>query len=100
MAKKKNTKEAIVVKSCSIKSLPQEHWIKAAEKARAINPANAPAVHQLNRMVPGAVIPPASYRSAYNEILEFGRRTPDGRFSGWSFFCACQTYPLAYECLG
>ena len=58
MAKKKNTKEAIIVKSCSIKTLPQEHWIKAAERARTINPANAPAVRQLNRMIPGAVIPP------------------------------------------
>lgn len=43
---------------CTIKLLPEEQWIAAAEKAIEINPANAPAVHMLRLAVPAATISP------------------------------------------
>src|SRR5215467_14019854 len=43
---------------CTIKTLPQEHWISAATKAIAINPANAPAMHLLRLALADVVIPP------------------------------------------
>jgi hypothetical protein len=39
--------------------LPQEHWISSAQKAVAINPANAVAADALRFAVPDAVISPA-----------------------------------------
>lgn len=43
---------------CSIKSLPKDGWTAAANKAVAINPANAPAVFALRAVAPDTVIPP------------------------------------------
>ena len=45
-------------KPCSIKLLPAEKWIDAANGAIAINPANAPALPQLRQALPGTVLPP------------------------------------------
>ena len=38
---------------CTPKSLPREHWIKAAERAVAVNPANHPRLERLVRAMPG-----------------------------------------------
>ena len=46
------------VKTCTVKMLPKELWIAAAEKAVQINPGNAPAVQQFSMALPGEVIPP------------------------------------------
>lgn len=43
---------------CSIKLLPREKWIAAAQKAAAINPANAIARHMLLQALPPDVIAP------------------------------------------
>jgi hypothetical protein len=46
------------VKTCTIKLLPKELWASAAEIAIKINPANAPAVHQLRQAMPGVKLEP------------------------------------------
>jgi len=38
---------------CTPKSLPREHWIAAAERAVAVNPANHPRLERLVRAMPG-----------------------------------------------
>jgi len=43
---------------CSIKLLPQDKWIEAAQKATEINPANAVANHMLLQAAPPGVIQP------------------------------------------
>src|SRR5476649_1978499 len=43
--------------SCSIKMLPQEQWMAAAETAVRINPANKPNTHQFTAGL-GEVMPP------------------------------------------
>jgi hypothetical protein len=43
---------------CRIKQVPAEDIFKAADKARQINPANAPALDALRVAAPDAVIPP------------------------------------------
>lgn len=43
---------------CSIKLLPENDWIPAAQSAININPYNAPAVNQLSRAMPGVVLKP------------------------------------------
>ncbi len=60
MAPKKTAASAATpYRSCTIKQLPQEHWEKAAATAAKINPANAPALHQLRQAFPKAAIKPA-----------------------------------------
>jgi hypothetical protein len=60
MAKSQKKAKAVTnVKSCSIKLLPKSNWNSAAAKTVEINPANAPALHQLRAMAPGAIISPA-----------------------------------------
>jgi len=44
--------------SCTIKTLPQDQWAAAAQKAIEINPANAPALHALHEAAPDVVIQP------------------------------------------
>jgi Astacin (Peptidase family M12A) len=46
------------IKTCTIKLLPQDQWISAAQQAITINPANAPAYRMLQQVIPHAVIPP------------------------------------------
>src|SRR5262249_53680746 len=43
---------------CTIKTLPQQEWTRAASKAIEINPANAPALDALRAAAPNVVIPP------------------------------------------
>ncbi len=43
--------------TCTIKILPQHQWVSSARQAIQINPANAPAVHMLERALPGAAPP-------------------------------------------
>jgi hypothetical protein len=50
--------ETAEVKPCTIRILPKELWASAAETAIKINPANAPAVHQLKMAMPDTVIEP------------------------------------------
>ncbi len=51
-------KQTAEIKPCSIKVLPKELWASAAQKAIAINPANAPAMEQLKAAMPGTEIEP------------------------------------------
>jgi len=44
---------------CTLKTLHQNEWDKAARKASEINPANAPNVQALTAAMPGTVIEPA-----------------------------------------
>jgi hypothetical protein len=44
--------------SCTIKTLPEDKWIEAANKAVEVNPANAPATDAFREAMPGIVIPP------------------------------------------
>ena len=50
--------ERSTVETCTIKLLPQDQWIPAANRAIEINPANAPAQRLLQQVIPQAVIPP------------------------------------------
>lgn len=43
---------------CSIKTLPRDRWVAAAQTAIEINPANAPALPALRAAAPNAVIEP------------------------------------------
>jgi hypothetical protein len=52
------TVSLLKIKPCTIKLLPQGHWIPAASTAVKINPANAPALFQLRQAMPSVVIPP------------------------------------------
>jgi Astacin (Peptidase family M12A) len=51
-----NQTSQVSSKPCFIKLLPSEKWHDAAQKAISINPANAPAVHQLLQAAPDANI--------------------------------------------
>jgi hypothetical protein len=44
--------------SCTIKRLPQNEWVQAANKAIEVNPANAPCVQALREAAPDVVIQP------------------------------------------
>ncbi|GAA4950232.1 peptidase M12 [Actinoplanes utahensis] len=44
--------------TCSIKMLPAEEWVAAAEQASEINPANAPSLDMLRQAAPDTVIDP------------------------------------------
>ncbi len=44
------------LETCTIKLLPEDQWIDAADRAIAINPANAPDTRILKRAFPHAVI--------------------------------------------
>ncbi len=55
---KTNGKQASTYKPCSIRLLPREQWIAAAKSATAVNPSNAPALHQFRQALPGVVLPP------------------------------------------
>jgi hypothetical protein len=44
--------------SCTIKTLPEDKLVQAANKAAEVNPANAPAVHALMAAMPSVVIQP------------------------------------------
>ena len=44
--------------TCTIKMLPQDQWIPAANQALAINPANARSPATLKQALRGVVIPP------------------------------------------
>jgi hypothetical protein len=46
------------IKSCTIKLLPQDQWVTAADRARSINAANAPSLHMMGLMAPATVISP------------------------------------------
>jgi hypothetical protein len=46
------------IETCTIKLLPQNQWISAAQRAVAINPANGLATQMLRMAMPEAVIPP------------------------------------------
>jgi hypothetical protein len=71
--KKKATKPVMEVKSCSIKLLPRELWIKAAAKAVEVNRINAPATQQLRQMAPGAVIPPEHIAALTTKYWKAGK---------------------------
>lgn len=44
--------------TCSIKMLPPDKWVAAAEEAALINPANAPAIGSLCQAAPGVRLEP------------------------------------------
>src|SRR5450432_2995087 len=70
---KKASKTILPVKSCSIKLLPQEQWIKAAATAVQVNRANAPAIQQLKQMAPGTVIPPEHIAALTTKYWKAGK---------------------------
>lgn len=58
MSSIQNASQKTDVKICSVKLLPANQWIAAAEKASRINPVNAPASYMLRQAAPTAILPP------------------------------------------
>lgn len=70
--KKKSTRIVLPVKSCSIKTLPEALWEKAAARATEIYPGNAPAVQQY-RQLTGHVLPPAHIAAMTTKYWKAGK---------------------------
>jgi hypothetical protein len=73
MPPKKIEKPGTPVKSCSIKALPEDQWLKAAARAVEIYPGNAPAIQQFKQLFPGGVLPPLHIAAMTTKYWKVGK---------------------------
>src|SRR5579859_5681089 len=73
MPPKKKITPIIPVKTCTIKTLPDHLWLKAAARAVELNPANEPAIQQFKQLLPGTILPPLHIAAMTTKYWKTGK---------------------------